>query len=150
MFKYAILFVIITADAFCWCANTSDKGEWLQSDLGNVSTVHAIQINYADQDADVLGKRTDLYHQYKIYSSPDGKTWNVLIDKSDNHTDVPHDYVELQTPVQARYIKLDNIHMADGKFAIRGLRVFGNGQGVKPDTVKHFIALRGDSERRNC
>ena len=39
--------------------------------------------------------------------------------------------------------------MADGKFAISGLRVFGNGNGAKPDTVKHFIVLRGDSERRN-
>ena len=118
--------------------------------MGSISTVKAIQINYADQDADILGKRTDLYHQYKLYSSADGETWKVLVDKSTNKTDVPHDYVELQTPVQARYIKLENIHMADGKFAISGLRVFGNGNGAKPDTVKHFIVLRGDSERRNA
>ncbi|HYK43591.1 MAG TPA: family 43 glycosylhydrolase, partial [Parafilimonas sp.] len=133
-----------------WCAKTADKGEWIQSDLGVVSTVKAIQINYADQDADILGKRTDLYHQYKLYSSLDGKTWEVLVDKSNNHSDVPHDYVELEKPVQARYIKLENIHMADGKFAISGLRVFGNGNGSRPDTVKHFVALRGNSERRNC
>ncbi|HEX5153643.1 MAG TPA: discoidin domain-containing protein [Parafilimonas sp.] len=133
-----------------WCAKTADKGEWIQSDLGNVSTVNAVQINYADQDADILGKSTTIYHQYKLYYSTDGKTWKVLVDKSDNKTDVPHDYVELSTPVQARYIKLENIHMADGKFAISGLRVFGNGNGAKPDTVQHFIALRGESERRNC
>lgn len=132
-----------------WCAKTADKGEWIQSDLGNVSTVHAVQVNYADQDADILGKSTTIYHQYKLYYSTDRKTWKVLVDKSNNKTDVPHDYVELQTPVQARYIKLENIHMANGKFAISGLRVFGNGNGAKPDTVKHFIVLRGDSERRN-
>ncbi len=133
-----------------WCAKTANKGEWIQSDLGNVSTVNAIQINYADQDADILGKSTTIYHQYKLYSSVDGKAWKILVDKSNNKTDVPHDYVELEKPVQARYIKLENIHMADGKFAISGLRVFGNGNGVKPDSVKHFIVLRGDSERRNA
>ncbi len=132
-----------------WCAKTANKGEWIQSDLGDVDTVKAIQINYADQDADILGKSTTIYHQYKLYSSLDGKTWKVLADKSNNKTDVPHDYVELTKPVIARYIKLENIHMADGKFAISGLRVFGNGNGAKPDTVKHFVVLRGDTERRN-
>ena len=62
----------------------------------------------------------------------DGKKWNVLVDKSNNKTDVPHDYVELEKPVQARFIKLENIHMPTGKFAISGLRVFGNGNGAKP------------------
>jgi hypothetical protein len=79
-----------------WSAATGNKGEWLQSDLGNVCTVRAIQINYADQDVDTsfLGKIPNLYHQYKLYSSDDGKNWQVLIDKSNNKTDVPHDYVE--------------------------------------------------------
>jgi hypothetical protein len=133
-----------------WSAKTGNKGEWLQSDLGDLSTVHAIQINYADQDADIMGKQPGLYHQYKLYSSADGKTWQVLVDKSSNRTDVPHDYIQLPKPVQARYIKLENIHMPTGKFAVSGLRVFGYGKGSVPDTVKEFIALRGDSERRNA
>jgi len=52
------------------------------------------------------------------------KKWNLLIDKSGNKTDVPHDYIELAKPVEARYIKLENIHMPTGKFAISGLRIF--------------------------
>ncbi|HEY0610100.1 MAG TPA: discoidin domain-containing protein, partial [Chitinophaga sp.] len=133
-----------------WCAATATKGEWLQSDLGAVSTVHAIQINYADQDATIMGKQPGLYHQYKLYSSTDGKTWQVLTDKSRNQTDVPHDYIALSKPIQTRYIRLENIHMPTGKFAISGLRVFGYGKGQTPDTVQEFIALRGDSERRNA
>ncbi|HEY6976995.1 MAG TPA: family 43 glycosylhydrolase, partial [Chitinophagaceae bacterium] len=35
-----------------WSAATGNKGEWLQSDLGSMCTVRAIQINYADQDVD--------------------------------------------------------------------------------------------------
>lgn len=134
-----------------WSAASANKGEWIQTDLGNVSTVNAIQINYADQDVDAnhLGKFTDQYHQYKLYSSVDGRKWTVLVDKSNNKTDVPHDYIELEKPVQARFIKLENIHMPTGKFAISGLRVFGNGNGVKPDAVKNFLVLRTEKDKRS-
>ncbi|MES1223562.1 MAG: discoidin domain-containing protein, partial [Bacteroidota bacterium] len=135
-----------------WSAASSDKGEWIQSDLGKLSTVNAVQINYADQDVDSnrLGKWPGQYHQYKIYYSTDGKKWNILVDKSENNKDVPHDYVELSKPVQARYIKLENIHMPTGKFAISGLRVFGNGNGAKPAMVKEFIVLRTEKDKRSA
>ncbi|HLK28263.1 MAG TPA: discoidin domain-containing protein [Puia sp.] len=133
-----------------WSAKTADKGEWIQSDLGNVSTVNAIQVNYADQDAEFMGKQTDIYHQYKLYYSLDGKKWNVLVDKSNNKTDVPHDYIELANPVQARFIKMENIHMPTGKFAISGLRVFGNGGGAKPNAVGDLIVLRTEKDKRSA
>ncbi|HMI78640.1 MAG TPA: discoidin domain-containing protein, partial [Ferruginibacter sp.] len=125
-------------------------GEWLQSDLGNVSTVNAIQVNYADQDAEFLGKSSGVYHQYKLYYSADGKKWNILVDKSNNKTDVPHDYIELDKPVTARFIKLENIHVPTGKFAISGLRIFGNGNGTKPGTVNNFIVLRTEKDKRGA
>jgi xylan 1,4-beta-xylosidase len=133
-----------------WSAATSNKGEWLQTDLGNVSTVNAIQINYADQDAIFLGKTTDQYHQYILYYSVDGKKWQVLVDKSANKKDVPHDYIELEKPIQARYIKMENIHVPSGKFAISGLRIFGNGNGVKPEPVKDFYVLRTEKDKRSA
>ena len=133
-----------------WSATSANKGEWIQTDLGNVSTVNAIQINYADQDVEFLGKQTNIYHQYKLYYSPDGKKWTVLIDKSNNKTDVPHDYVELEKPVQAKYIKLENIHMPTGKFAISGLRVFGNGNGAKPAAAGNLIVLRTEKDKRSA
>jgi hypothetical protein len=133
-----------------WSAATADKGEWIQSDLGTLSTVNAIQINYADQDAEFMGKSMGVYHQYKLYSSSDGKKWTVLADKSNNKTDVPHDYIELSSPVQARFIRLENIHMPTGKFAISGLRVFGNGNGKKPDAVQNLIVLRTEKDKRSA
>ncbi|MEN9745129.1 MAG: hypothetical protein RL640_967 [Bacteroidota bacterium] len=133
-----------------WSAATANKGEWIQTDLGNISAVHAVQINYADQDATFLGKTTDQFHQYKLYYSTDGIKWNLLVDKADNKTDVPHDYIELSKPVQARYIKLENIHVPSGKFAISGLRVFGNGNGAKPDAVKEFVVLRTEKDKRSA
>jgi hypothetical protein len=133
-----------------WSAVSGNKGEWIETDLGNVSTVHAVQLNYADQDVTFLGKTIGENHQYILSYSIDGKKWNVLKDKSTNNTDVPHEYLELENPVQARYIKLENIHVPSGKFAISGLRVFGYGKGFKPDAVKEFIVLRTDKDKRSA
>jgi xylan 1,4-beta-xylosidase len=133
-----------------WCAQTANAGEWISSDLGALSTVRAIQLNYADQDATLMGKQTNIFHQYKIWYSIDGLKWKLLVDKSKNTTDVPHDYIELSQPVEARYIKLENIHVPTGKFAISGLRVFGSGHGQKPESVKKLIVLRSDKDKRNA
>ncbi|MEQ1623544.1 MAG: family 43 glycosylhydrolase [Sediminibacterium sp.] len=133
-----------------WSAATDSKSEWIQTDLGKLSTVHAVQINYADQDATVMGKQTGLYHQYQLLGSKDGKNWELLKDKSQNKTDIPHEYLVFDKPVQTRFLKLRNIHVPTGMFAISGLRVFGKAVGAVPDTVQHFIVLRGDSERRNA
>ncbi|MGE5944451.1 MAG: discoidin domain-containing protein [Flavobacteriales bacterium] len=130
-----------------WSAKSGDKGEWFQTDLGDVSTIHAIQVNYADQDVEFMGKTLGKFHQYKIYGSNDGKKWDVIVDKSKNTADVPHDYIELENPVKARFIKMENLHMPTGKFALSGFRVFGKGNGAKPDKVENFIALRSSPEK---
>jgi hypothetical protein len=96
-----------------WSATSGKAGEWFQTDLGTVSRVNAVQINYADQDVaeDRLGKVEGQSHQYRLLWSADGKKWNLLTDKSKNTKDVPHDYVELTSPVQARYIRIENVRM---------------------------------------
>jgi len=133
-----------------WSAASAKSGEWIQTDLGDVSTVRAVQINYADQDAEFLGKQQGIYHQYRLMYSVDGKSWKMLADKSKNKTDVPHDYLELDQPVKARFIKLVNLHMPTGKFAISGLRVFGNASMAKPAAVKDFVVLRTESDKRSA
>jgi xylan 1,4-beta-xylosidase len=137
-----------------WSAKTADKGEYMITDLGENSTINAIQINYADQDVTLMGKpETTVGHKYVLYQSNDGKKWTVLIDKSQNTKDVPHEYIELQKPAQARYLKLVNIQMPTGKFALSGFRIFGKGSGEKPGLVQNFVPLRSgpkvEGERRN-
>jgi hypothetical protein len=92
-------------------------------------------------------------HKYIIYTSDDNKNWKVAIDKSKSTKDVPHEYIELQKPLVAHYLKLENISMPTGKFAISGFRIFGKGSGEKPAEVKGFIPLRSGprvkGERRN-
>ena len=133
-----------------WSAATGNADEWIQTDLDEISTVNAIQINYADQDADFIGKVNGIYHQYKIFESADGKKWNILVDKSVNSKDVPHDYVELEKPVKTRFLKMVNIKMPSGKFAISGLRVFGKGNGQVPGKVQEFYVLRTEKDKRSA
>jgi len=129
-----------------WSAATANAGEYIAVDLGKEYEVYAIQINYADEGAQVRDKQPDIFHQYIIYSSGDGNAWEPLIDKSKNKTDVPHDYVQLKKSFKARYLKLENVHMADGKFAIAGFRVFGKADGFPPEGVDHFSVKRhGDT-----
>lgn len=133
-----------------WSAKSGKKGEWLQSDLGEVYSIRAIQVNYADQNAELMGKQRAAFHQYVISSSVDGKKWDVIIDKRTNTNDVPHDYVELPKAVKARYVRIENYRVPTGMFALSGFRVFGKGHGPQPDSVKNLIILRGESERRNA
>jgi len=130
-----------------WSAKTGGANEYIQTDLGEKSLVKAIQINFADQDAEFLGKTLGKSHQYKIYASDDEKNWKLVVDKSNNTKDVPHDYIEIEKPFTARYLKIQNIKMPTGKFAISGLRVFGNGSGEKPQKVENFVVLRNPKEK---
>jgi xylan 1,4-beta-xylosidase len=133
-----------------WSATSGDPGEWIQTDLGEISTVYAYQINYADQDAEFLGKSSGVYHCYRLLGSRDAVKWVVLIDKSRNMTDIPHEYVELEKPVQVRFLKLENVHMPTGKFSISGFRVFGTGRGALPKPVRGFTVLRTEKDKRSA
>jgi xylan 1,4-beta-xylosidase len=132
-----------------WSAATDHPGEWLSMDLGGLYDLRALQVNYADDSVRVYDKQSGIYHQYQILHSLDGQHWEILIDKSQNRSDVPHDYVVLTKPVRTRYLKLVNVHMATGHFAIADLRVFGKGLGKKPGAVNHLTVQR-QTDRRNA
>lgn len=133
-----------------WSASSGNAGEWICTDLLDTCRIYAFQVNYADQDVQFVGKQMGIYHQYRVWGSLDGKNWSLLVDKSENKSDVPHDYVELSTPVEFRFLKLENLHVPSGKFAVSGFRVFGKANLPLPESVEYFTALRGYSEPRNA
>jgi hypothetical protein len=130
-----------------WSAKTGDKGEWIMMDLQKESSVNAVQINYAENETKVFGRNPEIYYQYLLEYSSDNKTWKTLSDKTQNKTDVPHDYLEFTKPVKARYIRLTNYHMPSGNFAIAGLRVFGKSGGKAPVNVKDLSVNRDEKDR---
>jgi hypothetical protein len=133
-----------------WSAKTNQSGEWLQVDLGRKMEINALQINYADHKATQYSKAMDIYYQYQIFMSDDAQNWTLVVDKSKNDKDVPHDYVELSKSIKARYVKMVNIHNASGLFAVSDFRIFGNGLSEKPKSVSGFKVERNSSDQRNA
>lgn len=130
-----------------WSAQTGNKGEWITMDLQKECTINAVQINYAENETKLLGRSLGICYQYLLEYSSDNKTWKVLSDKTQNKTDIPHDYIELKKPVKARYLRLTNYHVPDGTFALAGFRVFGNAGGKVPAVVQGLNVARPESDR---
>lgn len=134
-----------------WSARTGEPGEWLRVDLGSLSRIHALQVNFAEQDTKALGRGDDVYQQYLVEASVDDSHWRTLVDRSNNRTDVPHDYVQLDRPAEARFVRITNIRAAGGgRFAIRDLRVFGRGAVALPAEVREFSVRRDPRDARSA
>lgn len=130
-----------------WSAATGNNEEWISMDLERVSNIHAIQINFAENETKLLGRSPGIYYQYLLEYSTDNKNWKTLVDKRESKTDVPHDYIEMEKPIKARYIRVTNYHMPDGTFALAGLRIFGNAEGKKPVSPQNFTGTRSSTDR---
>ncbi len=134
-----------------WAAKTAGDDEWVIIDLEATKEIRAIQLNYYDHKATQHDRADDLYHQYRIYSSDNNQDWTLIIDKSDNDKDVPHDYIELREPLNARYLRVENIHMPSGNFCLSCFRVFGRNPNADiPDKIKNLKVERDSKDRRNA
>jgi xylan 1,4-beta-xylosidase len=133
-----------------WSASTGNPGEWLSVKLDDKVIINAIQINFADNDAKLKQDSKNLQYCYRILSSNDNKTWKVIIDKSSNTRDACHDYIELDNPIKAKYIKIENVKVPDGKFSVYDLRIFGKKNGKTPDQVSGFTVERDPSDSRRA
>lgn len=130
-----------------WVAENNNEGQWVEIDLQEESTVYAVQINYNDYKSDLYGRVPGLYQRYVVEYSLDGKKWSMLIDKSKNFEDVPNDYVELDHPARARYIRYTNIHVPTPQLSLSDIRIFGKGSGKAPGKVKGFSVDRKADKR---
>ena len=125
-------------------------GRWLSVELDDNSTVNAIQVNFADNESNLKPDSKNISYCYRILASDDMKSWNVIADKSNNTDDACHDYTELEMPVKAKYIKIENVRVPDGKFSIYDLRIFGSREGKVPSTVDDFTVIREDADPRKA
>ncbi|MDR0845398.1 MAG: family 43 glycosylhydrolase [Tannerella sp.] len=131
----------------CWSAETGNPGEFIAVDLGEPSVVHAVQINFAEQNTTLQGRNDLIRHQYLLEYSDDGEKWKTLIDKSENTIDAPHDYIHPVTPVKTRFIRLTNVKVPDGTLAVSGLRVFGTCDKQPAQAVSTLHAERLEDRR---
>ncbi len=139
-----------------WSAGSSKEGEWIQVDLGKVSDVRAIQVNLADQDVAVPFPK-ETYHEdhplrrieltqqishYTLEASEDEKQWFLLDSAAKECSNA---YFEYPQGIRARYIRLTGGELPYKQpLRVSGLRVFGNGEGEKPDRAKASALRQGD------
>jgi xylan 1,4-beta-xylosidase len=131
-----------------WSANTGNEGEWLSVELDDQSTVNAIQVNFADNESRLKPDSKNIFYCYRILASDNGKSWKVIVDKSNNTQDACHDYIVLEKPVKTKYIKIENIKVPDGKFSVYDLRIFGTREGNIPAEVNDFKVERDSADSR--
>ena len=132
-----------------WTAATGDSGEYAQLDLGENYDVSAIQLNFAEHNTELFGREEGIKHRYTVEGSSDGKSWITLVDASQNKTDNIHVYFELNQHTSLRYVKVTNLQVPDGNFAMSGFRVFGTGSGAKPLQVSHLEVSRNPEDKRS-
>ena len=141
-----------------WRAALNSRGEWLCVDLGKVLDVHAVQVNFADDKLDVpcpgeirpgsqarYIEEADNRTQWKLEGSTDGESWFLIEDKSASDTDLSHDLVVREEGFAARYLRLSDMAVPYGQNpCVSGLRVFGLGNGEKPDAPVFTATRMGD------
>lgn len=136
-----------------WAAGRSTPGEWLQIDLGDTATVHALQVNLADHElADLAPHTSDgletaqgyrsIYRgsqatELLIELSGDGESWEPVLDSRGSEADTPHAFITLDEPRRVRHVRVTAGSLPfGGSFAVSGLRVFGLGDGIVPPAVE--------------
>ena len=140
-----------------WRAASNSSDEWLCTDLGCVYDIHAVQINFADDQISIpcpgeirpgsqarYIEEADHFTQWKLEGSTDGESWFVIEDKSEAQTDLSHDLIIREEGFAARYLRLSEMAVPYGQNpCVSGLRAFGLGRGEKP-AVPQFTAVRAN------
>lgn len=140
-----------------WRAASNKAGEWLQMDLGEVQSVHAVQINFADDiialpspketSSGVHGRYIDeAQHvtRWKLEGSTDGTDYFMLADKTQAETNLPHDLIVMEEGRKIRFLKLTVYETPYQQQAcISGLRVFGVGNGEGPSAPEYTVQRTG-------
>ena len=141
-----------------WSTGSGNSGEWITLDLEKGYDVRAIQVNFADDSLivdfpiDSYGDERKTRHietkpqitQYKLEISSDGKNWRVLENVEKECSNSYHEYLD---GVRARFIKVTGVKFPyNQRMRISGLRVFGIGDGPKPEKAKAVGERVGDMD----
>ena len=132
-----------------WVSQANNDSIYVEMDLEKKMNVKAIQINFQDFNSDIYGRPDTLRQQFVIQSSIDRVKWQTIADYSKNMRDMPHGYIELEKPVDARYIRYNHVYCTNNYLSISEFRVFGNGYEAKPNKPSNFKVVR-QNDRRNA
>lgn len=131
-----------------WAAETGGEGEYAMVDLEEVCKIRALQINFAEHDIDYERLRKTPVHRFIVEFSKDKENWEPLIDYSANTSSQTHNYFQLEESLDARYLRITNLEIPTGNFALSGFRVFGNGSGPLPAKPMNLEITRNAQDKR--
>jgi xylan 1,4-beta-xylosidase len=115
-----------------WVAAANRPGEMLTIDLGKIDTVRALQVDFADYQSSRFADAADIYTEFTLQASVDGRNWQEIARTEPPRRDRPNAYFELAAPVRARFIRYVHGHVGAANLAINDIRVFGNADGAPP------------------
>jgi hypothetical protein len=130
-----------------WVAGANQAGETLTVDLGKVDTVRAVQVNFADYKSGRFADAPDVYTEFRLEVSADGRSWHEVARTEPPRRDRPNAYLELTDPVKARFVRYVHGHVGAANLAISDLRVFGTADGRVPATPARLSATRHAADR---
>jgi hypothetical protein len=130
-----------------WVAAQNKPGETLTVDLGAVKAVRAVQVNYADYKSGRFADAPDIYTEFELQHSVDGKTWQPLAKPDGPRRDRPNAYLELPEPVWTRFVRYVHGHVGAANLAISDIRVFGNAEGRMPPQPSGVVGQRHSDQR---
>ncbi|MFW5830432.1 MAG: family 43 glycosylhydrolase [Planctomycetota bacterium] len=142
----------VDEDCQTWWAATQSGPAELELDLGARCRVHAVQLNLAEEAATQHGRGDDLAVAWQLEGAETRDSdWQLLVDRSQQESDRPHEYAELASPAAMRHLRLRLLRVPSGLPAVAGLRVFGHQiDGVVPRTVTGFVVTRDPQDPRNA
>ncbi|RIA08673.1 F5/8 type C domain-containing protein [Flavobacteriaceae bacterium MAR_2010_72] len=132
-----------------WVAESNDDKQWITIEMPNPGKIHAFQLNFHDLESGIYTRVEGLRHRFSIDVSEDGKNWQTVVDRSNSDKDAPNAYIVLNKPVDAKYVRYNNVKVPGANFAMSDFRVFGLGLGKVPAKVKGFNIKR-QTDRRDA
>jgi hypothetical protein len=130
-----------------WVAAANTPGQTLTLDLGRSDTVRAVQVDFADYQSGRFADVPDIYTEFTLEASPDGRHWQDVARTEPPRRDRPNAYFELEKLVRARFIRYVHGHVGAANLAISDIRVFGNAAGPPPSAPVNVSAARHRDER---
>jgi xylan 1,4-beta-xylosidase len=130
-----------------WVAASNEAGQTLTVDLGARKTLRAVQVNFADYLSSRYRDAPDIYTDFTLESSLDGKRWHPLAATGPERRDRPNAYFQLPSPVRARFVRYVHGHVGAAHLAISDLRVFGDAGGSTPRPPTDVDAVRAHDAR---
>src|SRR5207245_9666206 len=122
-------------------------GETLKFDLVKIDTILTLQVDYADYHSGRFADAPDVYTDFALQASADGKHWQEIARTEPPRRDRPNAYFELPQPVRARFVRYVHGHVGAANLAISDIRVFGNADGPLPSTPTNVSASRHPDQR---